>query len=257
MNLPFPGARDIVVRTLSTQADYAACVQLQYDTWGAAYTDVVPATILQVAQKVGGVAAGAFAGDGTLLGFVFGLTGVRAGSVVHWSDMLAVRPTHRNRGVGRMLKQFQRDEVRALGVEQMYWTFDPLVARNAHLNLNRLGAAVTEYIIDMYGSETGSELHAFGTDRFVVAWPLTEAAPPPLTVTAAVRAAPLAAVTSTAAVQRIEIPADVAALPVAEAREWRQRTRPLFAALLARGYCVRGFYADAAAARGWYVLEQC
>ena len=52
-------------------------------------------SILLVAQKVGGVAAGAFDGQGKLMGFVFGLTGVENGAIVHWSDMLAVRPEPR------------------------------------------------------------------------------------------------------------------------------------------------------------------
>jgi predicted GNAT superfamily acetyltransferase len=53
----------------------------------------------------------------------------------------------------------------------MYWTFDPLIARNAHLNFNRLGARASEYAEDMYGL-TDSILHGgVPTDRLVVAWP--------------------------------------------------------------------------------------
>ena len=52
----------------------------------------------------------------------------------------------------------------------MAWTFDPLRARNAHLNLTKLGAVVREYRRDMYG-QTDSELHrGIGTDRFVALW---------------------------------------------------------------------------------------
>jgi predicted GNAT superfamily acetyltransferase len=63
----------------------------------------------------------------------------------------------------------------------MLWTYDPLVARNAHFNINRLGARPVEYVIDMYGSATGSALHgALPTDRFVVSWDLMrEHAPVP------------------------------------------------------------------------------
>src|SRR6185436_9536941 len=70
----------------------------------------------------------------------------------------------------------QRDLVRAVGVETMFWTFDPLVARNAHFNLNRLGARIAEYIPNFYGSNTGSILHgALPTDRFVAEWQLSSA----------------------------------------------------------------------------------
>ena len=99
------------------------------------------------------------------------MTGVRDGALVHWSDMLAVGPEARDRGIGRRLKLYQRSLVAELGVTQILWTFDPLVARNAHLNLNALGARVIDYVPDMYGADTGSTLHqGIGTDRFVVAW---------------------------------------------------------------------------------------
>ena len=75
-----------------------------------------------------------------MLGFVFGMTGVQDGRLVHWSDLLAVRPEARDRGLGRRLKLYQRSLVAELGVTRMLWTYDPLVARNAHLNLNALGA---------------------------------------------------------------------------------------------------------------------
>src|SRR5438094_8586038 len=82
----------ITIRDLASHAEYAACVDLQRVTWGRDFKDAVPASILLVSQKLGGVVAGAFTKDGTLAGFVFGLTGVEAGRIVHWSDRLAVRP---------------------------------------------------------------------------------------------------------------------------------------------------------------------
>jgi predicted GNAT superfamily acetyltransferase len=130
--------------------------------------------LLSVSQKVGGLVAGAFSDAGDLVGFVFGLTGLRGGRIVHWSHMLAVDPDYRDRGVGRRLKLYQRECLRAAGVDRMYWSFDPLVARNAHLNLNRLGVLVEDYVTDMY-ADTGSDLHAFGTDRFVASWPVAGA----------------------------------------------------------------------------------
>ncbi len=82
-----------------------------------------------------------------------------------------MRPEARDHGIGRRLKLYQRSLVAELGVTQILWTFDPLVSRNAHLNLNALGARVTDYVPDMYGADTGSALHqGIGTDRFVVAW---------------------------------------------------------------------------------------
>jgi predicted GNAT superfamily acetyltransferase len=161
----------ITLRDLRTPDDYAACIALQEETWGAGFSERVPGAILKVAQRVGGVTAGAFDGEGRLLGIVFGLTGVERGEIVHWSDMLAVRADARDRGLGRRLKEYQREKVRAVGGRRIYWTYDPLVARNARLNLGHLGARVVEYARDMYGPRSDSVLHrGLGTDRFVVAW---------------------------------------------------------------------------------------
>jgi predicted GNAT superfamily acetyltransferase len=111
------------------------------------------------------------------------MSGIEHGRAVHWSDLLAVRADARDRGVGRQLKMFQRDLVRAMGANKMYWSYDPLVARNAYLNIMTLGAYPVEYVRDMYGSDTGSILHrGLGTDRFIVAWMLdgsTSPSPPP------------------------------------------------------------------------------
>ena len=48
-----------------------------------------------------------------MLGFVFGMTGVQEGRLVHWSDLLAVRPEARDRGIGRRLKLFQLCSIRS------------------------------------------------------------------------------------------------------------------------------------------------
>ena len=158
------------IRPFASMEDYRACVDLQEATWGDGFSERVSPAILKVSQILGGVAAGAYDEAGNLVGFVFGLTGVRDGETVHWSDMLAVRPEVRDAGLGRRLKMYQRDALLAGGIAKMYWTFDPLQSRNAHLNLTRLGVVVREYRVNMYG-ESDSPLHrGIGTDRFVPVW---------------------------------------------------------------------------------------
>jgi predicted GNAT superfamily acetyltransferase len=262
-------------------------VALQEETWGAGFSERVPSAILKVGQRIGGITAGAFDETGRMLGFVFGLTGVERGRLVHWSDMLAVRPEARDLGVGRRLKEYQRDVLRTLGVELIYWTYDPLVARNAHLNLNRLGARVVEYVTNMYGAETESPLHrGIGSDRFVVAWQITgdEPAPPAPQPVGAVDAPvanatridtpdPAAAATPAATraadptstdpialgipLLRVEIPCDIGAVQATsleEAARWRHSTRHAFTTALDRGYHVTGFYRDSTEERCYYVL---
>jgi predicted GNAT superfamily acetyltransferase len=214
--------RRFTIRDFRTHADYAACVELQRDTWGRDFNDVVPSSILQVSQKVGGVAAGAFDAIGRLVGFVYGITGVKDGRIVHWSDMLAVRPEAQNEGLGRRLKEHQRRAVAKVGAELIYWTFDPLQARNAHLNFNVFGVRVEEYVPDMYGQNTGSDLHrGIGTDRLIVAWPVRDAA-------LKKRRAEIAAASKANNTTRVEVPRDVTAMlsaDPAQARQWRERTR--------------------------------
>jgi predicted GNAT superfamily acetyltransferase len=278
----------IVIRRVETQAEYEECVRIQDETWGAGFSERVPSAILKVSQYLGGVTAAAFdsaAADARILGFVFGMTGIRDGQLVHWSDMLAVRPEARDHGIGRRLKLYQRSLVAELGVTQILWTFDPLVSRNAHLNLNALGARVTDYVPDMYGADTGSELHqGIGTDRFVVAWEVrgdvSGAAEPALSHRAKGqrgggagsgdgRGEAEPALSHRAKGQRgsgavrtgaevlVEIPQDIQQLIVADpaaALRWRESTRPAFLRLLADGYRVAGF--ERSPAGGFYRLTR-
>ena len=90
---PTQAANELIVRAFSLEADYEACVALQLATWGRHFRELVPPALLKVTQKVGGIAAGAFDHrDNSMVGFVFGLTGLQDGEPIHWSHMLAVAP---------------------------------------------------------------------------------------------------------------------------------------------------------------------
>ena len=247
---------EIRIRPLEGMADYEACVALQRTTWGEGFTELVPASMLMVAREMGGVASGAFDGD-RLAGFVFGISGLRDGAPAHWSDMLAVDPEYRGRGLGRSLKLHQRELLLDLGIERMLWTFDPLVARNAHLNLRRLGATAREYLRDAYG-ESASPLHAgIGTDRLLVEWELASdrverhlagaargsdtGAPlvaTPLGMAGGSRPGPFEPPAATGAV-RVAIPGDIEALKardLALARAWRASVREALEWAFAEGF---------------------
>ncbi|MGD2135860.1 MAG: hypothetical protein PVF27_06855 [Gemmatimonadales bacterium] len=226
---------------------------MQKATWGDDFRELVPPAMLLVAQKVGGLAVGAFDEDDTLAGFVYGLTGPRGGALIHWSHMLAVRRDARDCGVGRALKQHQRARMRDGGVATILWSFDPLVARNAHLNLRRLGARVTDYVENMYGENPMSVTDSvIGSDRLVVEWPTTEQpTAEPGTHDAESAALVFAADDPAedadlpeAAVVACAIPADIQALKSAEpelARRWRRATRRALQHYLGRGYRIVAF----------------
>lgn len=255
----------VTFRPFSSTEDFAACVELQRVIWGRDFSDVVPLSILKINQKVGGVSAGAFAPGGRLLGFIWGMTGVRDGELFHWSHMLGVAPEARDLKLGERLKWLQRDLLLPLGVEEVEWTYDPLEARNAHLNLNKLGAEVKEYVEDMYAGEMGSELaRGIGTDRCVVRWRIasprveaaragrrpdeelglaTFAAAPILSMQAGDEAYPLPLSPHV----RVEIPSDIQAVKNEQpdlAAAFRRSTRRAFLYYLGRGYQVTAYLRD-------------
>jgi predicted GNAT superfamily acetyltransferase len=263
-----PAGATIEIRHLRTWDEFHACVELQQDVWGVTFADLVPASILKVSQRVGGVTAGAFDGDGRLIGFVFGISGVEPGGrLVHWSDMMGIRTEARDRGLGRRLKYFQRDALRPLGVSVIYWTYDPLVARNAYFNLMQLGTDIVEYVKDFYGASTSSVLHqGVGTDRFVVAWRID--------VDTEMRAAPTLPPVHATEIPilndglpggdrpprvRVAIPLHIDKVQqqsLADAAAWRVRTRPAFQWALANGYRIVAFQRDDAHDRGLYELNR-
>jgi predicted GNAT superfamily acetyltransferase len=237
-------------------------VALQRATWGDDFRELVPPALLQITQKMGGVVTGALEGE-RLVGFVFGITGLVAGRPAHWSHMLAVAAARRDQGIGRRLKEHQRAQVLAMGIEQIFWTFDPLVARNAHLNLRRLGARVVEYVRDMYGDNPMSRTDSvIGSDRFVVRWDL-RAAPHeggPRRAAAGARY-PMVASADDPLPQTptvlVAIPTDIQGLkrdhPDA-ALAWRRSTRRALEHYLAAGFVVTDVASTSGGAH--YVLER-
>jgi predicted GNAT superfamily acetyltransferase len=122
-----------------------------------------------VAEKIGGQVIGGFAGR-ELVGFAMAIPGVRAGHSYLHSQMLAVRKEHRNTGLGRRLKLFQRDDALAHGFELIEWTFDPLEIKNAYLNIERLGAIARRYHVNQYGITSSPLQGGLPSDRLVAEW---------------------------------------------------------------------------------------
>lgn len=157
----------IEIRQCHSLDEFEDGVRLERVIWGEEIT--VPAPIFVVADHTGGQVIGAFDGE-KLVGMTLALAGFRGTLRFLHSHMTAVLPEYQNRGVGRRLKLFQRQDALKRGIPLVEWTFDPLELKNAHFNLVRLGAVARRYIPDCYGV-TESPLHAgLPTDRLVAEW---------------------------------------------------------------------------------------
>ena len=159
----------IVIRKCSGIDEMRACVDLQKEVWNFTDAELVPLRLFVVAEKVGGQVIGAFEGN-DLIGFALAVPGARRGHAYLHSHMLAVRASHRNSGLGRRIKLFQRDDALGRGFELVEWTFDPLEIKNAHLNMMRLGAITRRYNINQYGITSSPLQGGLPTDRLVAEW---------------------------------------------------------------------------------------
>jgi predicted GNAT superfamily acetyltransferase len=160
---------DISVRDCTALEDFYACVHLQREIWGEADLEVEPATMFVVAAHTGGQVFGAFEGE-KLVGYTMAVAGLRDSTAYLHSHMTGVHPAYRDRGVGRMLKLYQRADALKRGIRLIAWTFDPLELRNAHFNLNRLGAVAREYHPNLYGVTTSPLHRGLATDRLRAEW---------------------------------------------------------------------------------------
>lgn len=164
-------SRDIQVRKCGTLEEFHCCVELQRQIWGEADLEVEPVTMFVVAAHTGGQVLGAFE-NGRMIGYTLAMVGLRDNAPYLHSHMTGVLSDYRDRGVGRMLKLFQREEALSRGIRLIQWTFDPLELRNAHFNLNRLGALSRQYLANLYGTTTSPLHRGLATDRLLVEWRL-------------------------------------------------------------------------------------
>ena len=161
---------DIVIRDCASLEEMRECVAVQRVVWGFSDEDLIPVRFFVVARKIEGQVIGAFAPSGRLVGFCLAVPALRGREVYLHSHMLAVLPEFRDRGLGRRLKLEQRRDALTRGIRWIEWTFDPLEGKNAHFNLERLGAAARRYVPNQYGT-TASPLHrGLPTDRLVAEW---------------------------------------------------------------------------------------
>ena len=262
---------DWIIQLLETPQEMTAVEALQRLVWPGPETDVIPAHMLLAAVHNGGLALGAFVG-GQLVGVSFGFPGFYTTPdgprLKHHSHILGVHPDWNGRGVGFALKRAQWQIVRNQGIDRITWTYDPLLSRNAHLNISRLGAVCNTYLRSEYGEMRDGLNAGLPSDRFQVDWWLNTGrverrislrARPSLTIDhyrlagatileakfqAAAPHPPGVSSSLLGTLLLIEIPSDFLALKTADlplALEWRDYTREVFEAAFSTGYLVTDF----------------
>ena len=268
------------IRPLRTIPEFREVIALEQHIWGTAVPeDAVGIPLFVATLKRGAILLGAYEGE-RLTGFVYSFPGLKDGRPMQWSHMLGVRPECRATGTGLALKLEQRRISLAMGIDLMEWTFDPLVAVNARLNVRRLGVVVDDYVVNVYGESTSPLHKGAPTDRFIAQWwmrsPRVEAAiggmPAPgpddpgreaPVVNEVERRGDWLACTGIDHGRReprlaVVIPAHFTEMLVQHpdaARAWRLASREIFVAYLSRGYRVIGFSFAPGADRGTYLLE--
>jgi predicted GNAT superfamily acetyltransferase len=168
----------VEIRQVTTIEEYDACVRLQREVFGLPDLEISPRRHLIVTTQAGGWALGAFV-DEKLVGFVLHLPAVLDNDIFGYSHMMAVAAEYQNQGVGVRLKWAQRARALSEGRNFIKWTFEPIRARNAHFNLNRLGVVVRSYAVNFYGTDyatapadIASGAVGMDSDRLFASWEL-------------------------------------------------------------------------------------
>ncbi|RCH69965.1 GNAT family N-acetyltransferase [Streptomyces sp. SDr-06] len=239
------------IRELHTMAEFEAAGRLYAEIWGTRPdTPPVSAEVMRALSHAGNYAVGAYE-DGRLAGASLAFFGEPAGTTLHSHITGAAM----GRGIGLALKLHQRQWALERGLKRITWTYDPLVRRNAHFNLTKLGARPEEYLQSFYGAMDDTINGGDESDRILAAWDITAPLP---AAGAGGRAMPDGAVHGVRSVEGrpelgptdaefvvIELPEDIEALrrgdaPAAHA--WRLAVRQTLGGLLADGADVVGLH---------------
>lgn len=169
-------SEEIEIRECTTVAEFDGCISLQKEAFGLPDQEISPRRHLIVSRQAGGWTLGAFTKD-RIVGFVHHLAAVSGTEIFGYSHMMGVAVGYQNKGVGARLKWAQRERTLVEGRDFIKWTWEPMRARNAHFNLNRLGVLVEGYAENFYGTDYGSDYAGqvqgapgIDSDRLFASW---------------------------------------------------------------------------------------
>ena len=226
---------NIAVQELTNFQDQDSGRKIFDITWSMdAGTEITP-NLLQAMVYSGSYLSGAFI-DNKIVGAAFAFPATNDGLHLH-SHMTAVLPEFRDKGVGYTLKIDQWNWAKRKKYSHLSWTFDPLVRRNAKLNIAKLGVDISAYHPNFYGDMPDALNAGDESDRLMVSWRTDVDAP---------RARELIIKPETVDIL-IEIPEDIVAIRSknqSESMKWRRQVREQFMAAFEKNGKVIGFSAN-------------
>ncbi len=230
-------APDVTVRECTSTEDFKQCIELERAVWKDDDIGIMPIRLYMISKACNAPTIGAFEPSGRLVGFVHTMLALMNKHVVYHSHLAAVLEDFRHKDIGFRMKLAQREHAIKAGVPLIAWTFDPLQSRNAHLNINKLGAIIRRYAVNYYGEGLSTVFDSeVPSDRIFAEWWVSS----PHVESVLEGQLPQAAEKT----ESVLIPEDVDTVrgrSVEEHLKWRLRVREDFQNKLAGGLIARGF----------------
>ena len=241
---------DVTINECVSIDDFKQCVELERAIYKDNDIGVMPVRLYLISKSCNAPTYGAFDRAGRMVGFVHTMIAFSDGQVVYHSYTAAVVEELRHRGIGYRLKLAQREHALKMGVPLIVWSFDPLISRNAHTNINKLGAVIRRYAINHYGENLSTVFESdVPTDRIFAEWWIRS---------------PHALSAMTGNRPQVDNPSAIVAIPdeinavrarsLVDHRKWRLRAREDLQRELSRGFIIRGFERDIEKGEGRYLF---
>ena len=231
---------EVTVRECVSVDDFKQCIELERAVWHDHDIGIMPIRLYMISKSCNAPTIGAFAASGELVGFVHTSLALVNRHVVYHSHLAAVVENLRHKDIGYQMKLAQRERALQAGIPLVIWTFDPLQSRNAHLNINKLGAIIRRYEVNYYSEGISSVFDSdVPSDRIFAEWWVSS---PHVESVLGGSPAPVDEETGS-----VEIPEDIGTVRASSLEQhvqWRIRVREEFQKALSRGSIVRGFARD-------------
>ena len=209
----------VQIRRLSENIEIQSARNLFDSTWPSHSETQITSNLLHALLFSGAYLNGAFMND-NLIGTSLAFPAIKSGIHLH-SHMTAVKEVFRNRSIGYLLKTDQWKWAKENNYSEISWTYDPLVSRNAKLNLIKLGANIASYHPNFYGEMSDALNVGDESDRLMVSWKVVGEYPLQRTLISIPKPNDIL----------IQIPSDIVAIRSRDKEEnlrWRRKVREQF-----------------------------